>query len=47
MMTLAGPANSATPISPSSKLAPRRRGAVGSAAAGSLTARSLIVIDPT
>src|SRR6476659_2799976 len=51
MITLAGPASRATPISPSSKLALRRRDVGGSAVTGSLTARStcwtgaLIVID--
>src|SRR5258705_2422831 len=52
MIELAGPASSATPIRPSAKFAPRRRNVGGSAANGSLTARStgltrsLIVIDP-
>src|SRR4029079_2217587 len=53
MITLAGPASSATHIIPSAKLAPRRRDVGGSAVTGSLTARStcwtgsLIGIDPS
>jgi hypothetical protein len=46
MITFAGPASNATPISPSSKVARRNREVVGAAGAVPFTARSLIVIDP-